>query len=154
MRFGVTAILAGAMALSGAQMLSAQAGGAVKAAIDASNKKFGAAIAAGDAKALGTIYTDDATVMPPNSEPVKGRQAIEGLFGMLVTAGIKGATLTALEVEAHGETAVEVGTYSLKDATGKEVDRGKYVAIWKRLKGQWKMHRDIWNSSLPVAAPK
>ncbi len=154
MRFGVTAILAGAIALSGAHMLSAQAGGAVKAAIEASNKTFGAAIAAGDAKALGTIYTEDATVMPPNSEPVKGRPAIEGLFGMLVTAGIKGATLTTLEVEAHGETAVEVGTYSLKDATGKEVDRGKYVAIWKRLKGQWKMHRDIWNSSLPMAAPK
>ena len=154
MRFGVTVILAGAMALSGAHMLSAQAGGAVKAAIDASNKKFGAAIAAGDTKALGTIYTDDATVMPPNSEAVKGRQAIEGLFGMLVTAGIKGAVLTAQEVEAHGETAVEVGTYSIKDATGKEIDRGKYVATWKRVKGEWKMHRDIWNSNLPVAAPK
>ena len=95
-----------------------------------------------------------ATVMPPNSEPVKGRQAIEGLFGMLVTAGIKGATLTAQEVEAHGETAIETGTYSLKDATGKEVDRGKYVAVWKRQKGEWKMYRDIWNSSLPMAAPK
>ena len=154
MRFGVTAILAGTLALSGAHMLSAQAGGAVKAAIDASNKKFGAAIAAGDAKAVGAIYTDDATVMPPNSEAVKGRQAIEGLFGMLVTAGVKGAVLTAQEVEVHGETATEVGTYSIQDATGKEIDRGKYVATWKRVKGQWKMHRDIWNSNLPVAAPK
>jgi uncharacterized protein (TIGR02246 family) len=154
MRFGITAILAGAIALSGAQMLSAQAGGAVKAAIDASNKKFGAAIAAGDAKAVGAIYTDDATVMPPNSEAVKGRQAIEGLFGMLVTAGIKGAVLTAQEVEVHGDTATEVGTYAIQDATGKEIDRGKYVATWKRVKGEWKMHRDIWNSNLPVAAPK
>jgi uncharacterized protein (TIGR02246 family) len=142
------------MALSGAHMLSAQAGGAVKAAIDASNKKFGAAIAAGDAKAVGAIYTDDATVMPPNSEAVKGRQAIEGLFGMLVTAGVKGAVLTAQEVEVHGDTATEVGSYSIKDATGKEIDRGKYVATWKRVKGEWKMHRDIWNSNLPVAAPK
>jgi uncharacterized protein (TIGR02246 family) len=154
MRFGITAILAGAIALSGAHMLSAQAGGAVKAAIDASNKKFGAAIAAGDAKAVGAIYTDDATVMPPNSEAVKGRQAIEGLFGMLVTAGVKGAVLTAQEVEVHGDTATEVGSYSIKDATGKEIDRGKYVATWKRVKGEWKMHRDIWNSNLPVAAPK
>ena len=72
MRFGVTAILAGAMALSGAQMLSAQAGGAVKAAIDVSNKKFGAAIAAGDAKALGTIYTDDATGCRPTASRSMG----------------------------------------------------------------------------------
>ena len=153
MKFGVTIILAGVIALSGAQTVNAQTS-AVKTAIDASNKKFGAAVAAGDTKALGTIYADDATVMPPNSEPVQGRQAIEGLFGMLVTAGIKGAVLTALEVEAHGDTAIEAGTYSLKDATGKEVDRGKYVAIWKRVKGQWKMHRDIWNSNVPAAAPK
>jgi uncharacterized protein (TIGR02246 family) len=153
MRFGVTAILAGVLAFSGAQTVAAQTA-AVKAAIDASNKKFGAAIAAGDTKALGTIYTDDAMVMPPNSEAVKGRQAIEGLFGMLVTSGIKGAVLTAQEVEAHGESATELGSYSIKDATGKEIDRGKYVAIWKRVKGEWKMHRDIWNSNLPAAAPK
>jgi hypothetical protein len=56
MRFGVTAILAGVLAFSGAQTVAAQTA-AVKAAIDASNKKFGAAIAAGDTKALGTIYT-------------------------------------------------------------------------------------------------
>lgn len=155
MKFGVTTILACAcaIALSGSHTLIAQTA-AVKAAIDASNQKFGAAVAAGDPKALGTIYTDDATVLPPNSEAVKGRQAIEGVFGALIAAGIKGVTLTAQEVEAHGDTATEIGTYSIKDATGKELDRGKYVAIWKRVKGQWKMHRDIWNSSLPAAAPK
>jgi ketosteroid isomerase-like protein len=57
-------------------------------------------------------------------------------------------------VEAHGETATEVGTFSIRDAGGKEVDRGKYVAVWKRVQGQWKMHREIWNSSLPVQAPR
>jgi ketosteroid isomerase-like protein len=37
----------------------------------------------------------------------------------------------------------------LKD--GKVADRGKYVVIWKRVGGEWKLHRDIWTTSLPAA---
>ena len=91
--------------------------------------------------------------MPPNSEPVKGRPAIEKLFQMMMAAGINGVSLTAQEVEAHGNIATEVGAYSVKDSTGKELDRGKYMVVWKRIEGQWKLHRDIWNSSNPAMAP-
>jgi uncharacterized protein (TIGR02246 family) len=126
---------------------------AVKAAIDANNKKFGAAVAAGNAAGVAGLYTDDAMVLPPNGESVSGRAAIEKLFGTLVAAGIKEITLTATEVEAHGDAATEIGMYSVKDGTGKEIDRGKYMVAWKRVQGQWKLHRDIWNSNLPAAAP-
>jgi uncharacterized protein (TIGR02246 family) len=139
--------------LATASTASAQTAG-VKATIDASNKKFAAALEAGDAKTIATLFTEDAMVMPPYSEAVRGRQAIEGLFQALAAAGIKQAVLTTQEVEAHGDSATEIGTFSIKDATGKEVDRGKYVAVWKRVKGQWQMHRDIWNSSLPMPAPR
>jgi len=30
------------------------------------------------------------------------------------------------------------------------VTDGKYVVIWKRDGGQWKIHRDIWNTSMPA----
>jgi ketosteroid isomerase-like protein len=30
------------------------------------------------------------------------------------------------------------------------VDQGKYIVIWKQDGGQWKLHRDIFNSSLPA----
>jgi uncharacterized protein (TIGR02246 family) len=128
--------------------------GAVKTAIDAANKKFGAAIAAGDAAGVAGIYTDDAMVLPPNMEAIKGKAAIEKVFQGLIVVGIKSATLTAQDVESHGDTATEIGSYSLMNAAGKEIDRGKYIAIWKRVQGQWKMHRDIWNSSLPLAPAK
>jgi len=29
-------------------------------------------------------------------------------------------------------------------------DNGKYVEIWKRENGSWKMDVDIWNSSVPL----
>jgi hypothetical protein len=61
--------------------------------------------------------------------------------------------LTTLEVEAHGDSAHEVGAYELSDASGKVLDRGKYVVIWKRDAARWKLHRDIWTTSQAPAKP-
>ena len=131
----------------------AQAGDARKG-IDAANKAFGAAIASGNAAGVAALYTDDAVAMPPNSEVVTGRPAIEKAFQGMIASGVKEVILTAKEVEAHGDTATEVGAYSVKDAAGKEIDRGKYIVVWKRAQGQWKLHRDIWNSSVPMMPAK
>ena len=30
------------------------------------------------------------------------------------------------------------------------MDQGKYVVIFKQVEGRWKLHRDIWNTSLPA----
>ena len=62
--------------------------------------------------------------------------------------GIKTARLDTVEAEEYGETAIEIGKYTLSGEAGKVMDRGKYVVIWKQEGGQWKLHRDIWNSSL------
>jgi ketosteroid isomerase-like protein len=37
--------------------------------------------------------------------------------------------------------------WTLKGKDGAELDHGKYVVIWKKEAGGWKLHRDIWNSS-------
>ncbi len=64
--------------------------------------------------------------------------------------GIKTARLETLELESHGETAVEVGKYTLGGGEGQTLDQGKYVVVWKNDGGAWKLHRDIWTSSLPA----
>ena len=155
MRVKVAIVLAGACAISlaNSHLAFAQAGDAKKA-IDAANKTWGAAIAAGNAAGVAALYTDDALVMPPNGEAVSGRPAIEKAFQGMIASGVKQATLTAKEVEAHGDTATEVGAYSIMDGAGKEIDRGKYIVVWKRVQGQWKLHRDIWNSNVPMPPAK
>jgi uncharacterized protein (TIGR02246 family) len=155
MRVKLAVVLACACAISLATSDSAfaQAGDAKKA-IEAGNKAFGAAIAAGNAAAVAALYADDALVMPPNSEAVTGKPAIEKAFQGMIAGGVKQATLTAKEVEAHGDTATEVGAYSIKDGAGKEIDRGKYIVVWKRVQGQWKLYRDIWNSNMPMPPAK
>ena len=53
--------------------------------------------------------------------------------------------------EAEGNLAYEVGAYALKTKDGKVADRGKYCVVWKRVNGQWLLHRDIWTTNLPEA---
>jgi uncharacterized protein (TIGR02246 family) len=126
---------------------------AVRAAIDANNKKFSAAAAKGDAAALGALYTTDAEALPPSSDVVKGRAAIQAMFKGIFDSGVTAIDLTAAEVEAHGLVASEVGTYVVKVKDGTVVDRGKYVVVWKKVGGQWLLYRDIWNTSQPAPKP-
>ena len=124
--------------------------GAARTAIEAANKRFSAAFAAGKAAELAAMYTADAIALPPNSDIVKGHAAIQKMWQGAIDAGIKEAALIVEEVEAHGDTAHERGNYVMKDASGKILDRGKYIVIWKQQQGQWKLHRDIWNTSMPA----
>ena len=55
-----------------------------------------------------------------------------------------------LETTGCGETAYEVGKYTLLGRGGQTLDSGKYVVIWRQEDGQWKLHRDIFNTSLPA----
>lgn len=63
---------------------------------------------------------------------------------------MRAARLESVELEGHGDTAIEVGKYALLDAKAKTIDAGKYLVVWKREQDQWKWHRDIWNSSMPA----
>ena len=123
-----------------------------RAAIEAANAKFSADFAKGDANAVASHYTASAWAFPPNGEITRGREAIGKLWKGAMDGGVKQVKLTTVEVEARGDAAHEVGTYVLIGDGGKQLDNGKYVVVWKREGGQWKIHRDIWNTSAP--APK
>ena len=121
-----------------------------RAEILAGNKQFMEAFKRGDAAAVAKLYTAGGQLLPPNSEVVAGRDAIRAFWQGAMDMGLKEATLDTVEVEGIGETAVEVGRYTLRIAGGQIADVGKYVVVWKAEAGGWKLHRDIWNTSHPV----
>lgn len=123
-----------------------------RAAIEAANARFSADFAKGDATAVASHYTAAAWAFPPNGDIVRGQEAIGKLWKSVMDAGIKEVKLTTVDVEAYGPAVHEVGTYVLTGEGGKTLDAGKYVVVWKRKGKQWKIHRDIWNTSMP--APK
>jgi uncharacterized protein (TIGR02246 family) len=120
-----------------------------RAAIEAANAKFSEAFARGDAKALAALYTSDAIAFPPDSEMIRGNEAIGNFWKTSKDDGVQSATLTTLDVGRSGDVAYEVGQVSLKiQPAGKEptTTAAKYVVVWKRQPdGSWKLHRDIWN---------
>lgn len=126
----------------------------VRAQIDAVNKKFVSAVKQGDAKALAALYTADAQLLPPASDVVQGPKAIADFWGAGMKSGISEVELTTREVMAQGDTAYEIGAYAIQDKEDKVLDRGKYIVIWKRDQAAWKLHRDIWNSSMSPAPAK
>jgi len=121
-----------------------------QAAIEAANARFSEAFARGDAKALSAMYTSDAIAFPPDSEMIRGNEAIGEFWKATRDSGVRGAALTTIEVGRSGDVAYEVGKVSLTiQPAGKEPTTAvaKYVVVWKRqADGSWKLHRDIWNS--------
>jgi ketosteroid isomerase-like protein len=105
----------------------------------------------GDAAGLAALYTEHGQLLPTQSEVIEGKLGIQSFWQGVMDMGITAAHLETLEAEDHGDTAHEVGQYTLEGAGGHVRDRGKYVVIWKHAGGQWKLHRDIWNSSMPPA---
>jgi uncharacterized protein (TIGR02246 family) len=152
-RRGEWRILSLILAISAGAAAAGAQDAAVRSAIEAGNRKFSAAVTKGDAAALASLYTTDAEAFPPNSDVVKGRAAIQAMWKGVLDTGVTGAELATTEVEAQGPLASEVGTYVIKLKDGTVADRGKYVVVWKKVGGQWLLHRDIWNTSQPAPKP-
>lgn len=119
----------------------------VRQAIDATNRRFEAALGAGDpARAAREVYTRDAVVLPPGAPLMRGLESIEKFWTAAVQQlGIQGVRLETIELDAHGDTAHEIGRGTLRLAGGGEVV-AKYVVVWKRRDGDWRWHVDIWNT--------
>jgi uncharacterized protein (TIGR02246 family) len=119
--------------------------------IAAANEKFMAAVGQQDAAALAALYTKGGQLLPPNSDFVTGREAIQGVWQAVMDMGILRAEMEIVEVEDHGKTAIEVSRYTLYAEGDVVADKGKYIVVWKKKGGAWKLHRDIFNSSMPPA---
>jgi uncharacterized protein (TIGR02246 family) len=125
----------------------------IREKIEAANKGFVKAFNKGDLKKAIEVYTDDATILPPNADIMKGKEAITAYWQAGLDMGIKEAKLETVEVTPVGEKyAYELGKYELKIQLGGGqtiTDHGKYMMVWKLVDGSWKWHSDAWNTSLP-----
>ena len=120
----------------------------VRQEIVGANKAFMKVFGKGDSAQLASLYTKNGKLLPPNSDVISGVEGIRVFWQGVMKMGIKGAKLETTEVEGQEGGAYEVGKYVLSGAQGEVMDRGKYIVIWKSQRGKWKLHRDIWNSSL------
>ena len=127
----------------------------VQQAIEETNTQFCEAVNRGDAAAVAALYAEDAKLLPPNSEMVSGRQAIQAFWEGALEMGLWDINLEGVDVGCDGDMAYEIGTYTLNiqpEGGQAMTDTGKYVVVRKRqADAVWKWSVDIWNSNVPAA---
>ncbi len=117
-----------------------------KETIQKLNDRFTAAFNRGDVAAVAAMYAEDAYLLPAGADMVQGRQAIE-TFWRQAAQQLGDAKLMTRDVQPlGGRAAREIGTFSFKTkAQPPEEMVGKYVVVWRKAGGQWRLATDIWN---------
>jgi uncharacterized protein (TIGR02246 family) len=113
--------------------------------------KWVAAVAAKNAEATAAFYADDGRIMPPNAPAAEGPVAVAEVWRGLFQLQDFALTFepTEIVVAESGDIAYDIGTYSLAFTSeqGPVQDLGKYVVVWKKVGGEWKVAADIFNSN-------
>jgi uncharacterized protein (TIGR02246 family) len=121
-----------------------------RAAVDALNARFARAIGAGDAAAVASVYATDATLLAPDVEAIRGRDAIRAYWAAGLASGISGVDLDTVRLEAIHEGVLEQGTFVLRLGTAHDAKHltGKYVVVHRRQPdGSWAWETDIFNAN-------
>jgi uncharacterized protein (TIGR02246 family) len=97
-----------------------------------------------------SFYADDASMLPPNMPIATGKDAIRAVWTQLLSAPGGSLTFSPAKVVVSGsrDLAYEIGTFQLtaNDAQGKpSTSNGKFVVVWQKRAGQWKVVADIFN---------
>jgi uncharacterized protein (TIGR02246 family) len=124
---------------------------AITGALDSLNQALHVAVAARDTDAVVSMYTDDARFLPAGMPLVEGREGIRAAWvGFLSTPGLDlSATSGNPIITEAGDMVIDVGGYSMKFTGPKGEameDVGKYVTVYRKVDGQWKIVVDIFNS--------
>ncbi|WP_210465912.1 YybH family protein [Rufibacter roseolus] len=110
-------------------------------------REFENAFARGDAAGIASLYTQNGVILPSGSDIVRGKEGIRQFWQGAIDAGIKACRLDTFDVEQVDNTAIEMGYYTLLGDGSQALDRGKYLVVWKKEAGDWKLQKDIWNSN-------
>jgi ketosteroid isomerase-like protein len=110
--------------------------------------KFSEAVVNSDYEKIGNSYTEDAKIFPNNTKIIEGREAIIDYWRLPDGVQITYHKVTPIEIKIIGKEAYDYGYYEgATKRTGSEVSswKGKYVIIWRKTDGAWKIYLDIWN---------
>ena len=99
----------------------------------------------GDAVRTAAHYTEDAQILPPRHPVIEGRSAIAAFFKANIDKDIGFGNDTTWSV-VREDIAIEQGVYNVRNVrVGENVEAGKYLRVWKRVNGTWKLYRDMFS---------
>lgn len=101
----------------------------------------------GDPNYVVNIHTANAVQFLANGTEVVGIVALKAFYEKVATLGIDIKSIpTTIELLSN-DTAFETGIFTSTSKTGK-VSSAKYIIIWKKVNGDWKIHKAIDQAKL------
>jgi ketosteroid isomerase-like protein len=148
-------------ALLGAALLAAGCGGPTQptfaddlAQITGFNERYLRSINEEDIATLSELTTDGHVTLAPNREPIVGKSANDALNGDAFKRYDFSESWTPVETVIDGDLAFQRGTFTTIATPKSEGNRievgGSFMRIYQRqANGEWRMTRDMFNSSAP-----
>ncbi len=136
------------------QPMASQTSDAAVREIRALNDRWLAAAARRDLEGMMAVYAPDARELLPDMPPLMGRDAIGGFYRAVIDGFPRFAhdfTPEAFTVAGSGDLAVVRGSYRFTPDTlePQRVQVGKYVSVWRRRAGEWRLFINISNGNAP-----
>ena len=107
-----------------------------------------------------SLFLENGVVYREKQEPVVGQKAIRDLFDSdhkeQNPKQISNWITDRVEVSESGELAIEYGDWSYTggDISGTKEDHGKYISVYKKVNGKWKISTDMSLSTKPEESLK
>lgn len=95
-----------------------------------------------DLAAIGAIYAEDAVLLPPDGESIRGREAIVRHYADAIRAGARNVQFMTFDIRATDATAVEIGESVLQTGDNRVVTR--YMHLWEVVDGRILLARDMY----------
>lgn len=121
-----------------------------KKEIDEANREFIKLFNSSDSVGLANMFTVDGKSMEPNEPAFVGRSQIQTHYYNVMKMGANKLGLVTTGLWGDENMLAEEGEYTFMSDDGKELDKGKYIVLWKMEDGKWKLFRDCYNSDLPI----
>lgn len=111
--------------------------------VAAGRERMRAALHARDADALAACYTRDARLYWPTRPPVDTPEAVLAQSRYALEVNLADFRLEVDDFISGEDIAVEIGRCTFINTLGQEFDGGRYMTVWKKEDGVWKIHRDF-----------
>jgi ketosteroid isomerase-like protein len=123
---------------------------AMKKIIKEKNDQFTKAHITGDSTFLLNIFTQDARAFAPNADVVKGRAALAVVNSQYLNMEIKEFLEETTDFYGNEDYLIDEGSYHIRYGKDNTIDNGKYLNVWKKEDGDWKLYANIWNTNMPA----
>ncbi len=110
----------------------------------------------GDASSAARVYADDARVLVPAGELVRGRSEIEAYWRAGIALGLSTVAFERQLLATVAGSVIEIGRYSIAAKVarnGRIVDRGTYLVLHAQAAdGSWRRAVDVSNPDESITA--